>query len=451
MNFIQEEGRDLKNIFNRFKRKDFSGNTGQAIKNSSYHFGTVFIGKIMALIFTAILARILMPELFGLYSLTLGTIFIFSSFSNLGLDSAIIKFISSSLGKNNPSDAKAYINYLLKIKIYLVLIFSFILLVLAKFLAITYYQKPIFLGLILGPAIIIFLGIISFLESTLRASNNFRIIFFKEAFFQSTRIIMVLFVFFTLVKFSSSISKSLFLIILSISLAYILTAILLFLLSKKELLLKVKKKSLKNREKRTVLKFIFPLSLVILSTLLYGYVDMFMLGHFVEAPFIGFYGGAILVVSSIYALTSFAIVFLPIFSRLKLSALERSFKKTKRITFTISIVLFIGTFIFAPMIIRIIFGEAYASATPILRILSFLLICNPLNALYDTYFTAKGKTVLLAKWYVFSMFFNIILNYFLITWLLKYGSLPAVLGASVATLISRYFLLGGLTYFKKRN
>ena len=33
---INEEINDIKDIFGRFKRKDFSGTTGQAMKNSSY-------------------------------------------------------------------------------------------------------------------------------------------------------------------------------------------------------------------------------------------------------------------------------------------------------------------------------------------------------------------------------------------------------------------------------
>jgi len=33
-NFLKSEEDDLKNIFNRFRDRNFSGNTGQAIKNS---------------------------------------------------------------------------------------------------------------------------------------------------------------------------------------------------------------------------------------------------------------------------------------------------------------------------------------------------------------------------------------------------------------------------------
>ena len=46
---------------------------------------------------------------------------------------------------------------------------------------------------------------------------------------------------------------------------------------------------------------------------------------------------------------------------------------------------------------------------------------------------------------------NIVLTLILALWLLKYGPLNAVIGASVATLISRIIFLGGLIYYRSKN
>ena len=54
---------------------------------------------------TILLARILMPELFGLYNLALSTIFLFSAISNLGIGETVITFVSKELGKNKKKSA----------------------------------------------------------------------------------------------------------------------------------------------------------------------------------------------------------------------------------------------------------------------------------------------------------------------------------------------------------
>ena len=99
---------DIKNIFRRIKDRDFEGNTGMAIKNSIYQFSTTLLAKIGAFFFTIIMARLLLPELFGLYSLALSTILFFVTFSDLGIGEALLRFVSKYLGKNKDTKAKSY-------------------------------------------------------------------------------------------------------------------------------------------------------------------------------------------------------------------------------------------------------------------------------------------------------------------------------------------------------
>ena len=70
--FVKKEKKDLLGIFRRIKEKDFSGNEGMAIKNSSFQISKMIIAKGGGLLFTLLLARYLMPELFGLYNLFFG-------------------------------------------------------------------------------------------------------------------------------------------------------------------------------------------------------------------------------------------------------------------------------------------------------------------------------------------------------------------------------------------
>ena len=134
----------------------------------------------------------LMPELFGLYSLALSTILIFITFSELGIGPTLIRFVSKEFGKNKKKiKAKSYIIYLGKLKLSLIFISMLILLIFAKLIANNYYQKPLFLALIAGSLYILFVGITGFLQSILIASNYFKSIFYKEIIFQVIRLIII--------------------------------------------------------------------------------------------------------------------------------------------------------------------------------------------------------------------------------------------------------------------
>jgi len=103
------KGSEFLEIINSIKNRNFKGNKGLAIKNSFYQFSTNFVAKIGGLFFTIILARLLMPELFGLYSLAIATIFIFISFTDLGIGSAIITFVSRYLSRGRKGKAKGHL------------------------------------------------------------------------------------------------------------------------------------------------------------------------------------------------------------------------------------------------------------------------------------------------------------------------------------------------------
>ncbi len=68
---IREEEESIKEFFKRIFKRDFSGSFGLEIKNSLTKFAATLITKIGALFFTIVMARLLLPELFGDYSIAL--------------------------------------------------------------------------------------------------------------------------------------------------------------------------------------------------------------------------------------------------------------------------------------------------------------------------------------------------------------------------------------------
>ena len=451
MGFLQEGVKDIKNIFGRFKRKDFSGNTGIAMKNSAYQFSTIFVEKVGAFIFTIILARFLMPELFGLYSLALSTILIFMAFSDMGISQAMVRFVSRELGKSKNKKAKAYFLHFKKLKAITLSATIFILLISAKFISENYYHKPLFLALIAGTIYILFTGTVAFLQSLLQASNNFKGIFYKEILLQIIRIIIVpLLIVFSLKNLFTQ-ESILFLIILGLSLAYFVSAVFLFFVSKSSLkYLREKTKKLKQKEEKKINKFVLIISVIVLSGMFFGYIDMVMLGRFVPSEFLGYYKIALALVGALGSLLSFSTVFLPLFSQMKKKQLENAFKDSIRITVIFSIVGAIAVFLFSTSIINFLYGAEYSLAINILRLFSLLIISMPLISLFASYFIAKGEPRIIAKVLIFSTILNIILNYFAIKIFIFQGPLEAVLGVTAATIFSRYFYLGWLILSKKR-
>ena len=445
------EKRGYLEVINSLKKRKFIGYTGLAIKNSIYQFLTSLVGKVGGLIFTIILARILMPELFGLYSLALSTIFIFISLTDLGISSAIVEFVSKYISQNKDQKAKAYLTYLFKLRILLLGILIIFLALSSKFLAQNYYQKPIFLALLAGTLYLIFFSLITFIQSILHSLNKFKEIFYKEIFSQIIRFVLApLFILFILKK-SLSQEINLFWIVAIIALTYFFALIFLWILTKNKIkFLKTKNQLISKKEKIKLILFILPLSATIFTEAFFGNIDIIMLGRFISAELIGYYKASFILIFSIAPLLSFSTVLFPIFSRLKGKRLEKGFKKTINIILPLSVMLSFLIFIFTPLIVKIIFGKEYLGMIPFLRLFSILLFSLPLTQVYISYLISLGKSKEIMRLLICSTLMNILLNLGSISLLKIYGEIAITLGVALSTILSRYFFLLGAIYYKRK-
>ncbi len=452
MGAIKEGRSDLEEIFKKIKHRDFSGNSGTAIKSSAYQVSTGIAAKIGGLIFTVIIARQLMPELFGLYSLVLSTIIIFASFAELGINSTLVRFVSKEIGKKSKK-IRPYIIYLLKIKIILISFSVLVLAISAKFVAYNFYSEPIFLALLAGILYIFFVQMLIFMQALLEASNYFKGIFQKEIIFQVSRLVMIPLAILLSLKYGLSTEMMLANIVLLTSFSVLIAS--LFLLPKlNDFYFKNslnKSVPLSTKQKKEVNAFIISTAAFFLSGVFFTNVDKIILGRFVSSEFIGYYGAASSLIAALTPLVIFSsVVLLPIFSRLKGKRLEDGFKKSVRITFLLGCTLFVTTILFSHLAILLAYGKEYLQAVNVLRILSFLLLIFPLTGIYSSYFISLGKPRLITKLLVVSTIINIILNYLFITYFLQYGELFAIYGSGIAMLISQVFYLVGLVWYKKK-
>ncbi len=442
-NFFGKEKSDITTIWNRIINRDFSGGSGLAIKNSSYNFLTTLIAKGGSFLFTIILARLLMPDLFGLYNLALSTILLFSALSDLGIGATLSKFIPKKFRDKKLADARSNILYLAKIKLFFLTISIILLILFSKYLSEVYYQKPIFLALLAGGVYIMFVQLTGFLSAIFQSLNSFKEILYKETIFQFLRIILVPLAFLL-------INKEIFVIILTLSIAFFLSSLFLTFLLKKRLnsLFKIKS-SLKSSDKKAINHFLILSAAIMISGVFFGSIDMIMLGHFVLAEFIGFYSSALTLIESASSLINFRSVFLPLFSGLKKNQRENGFNKTRNIIFLFGLIFFILLLLFSRFIVLIAYGSDYLPAINILRLFSILVIIIPLAGIYSSYYLSANRPGDLTKWLVLSTLLNISLNYLFISQGVKISNLMGVYGAVLATIISQSFYLIMLIINKK--
>ena len=116
--------------------------TEKTIKNSLYSVSSVIISRVGGLIFIIILARLLLPEGFGIYNLVLSIALIAITLTDLGVGTTLVRYVSEALGKNERRKASAYIKYLFKFRFFLVMTVIFIIVIFGKFISYQILQKP---------------------------------------------------------------------------------------------------------------------------------------------------------------------------------------------------------------------------------------------------------------------------------------------------------------------
>ena len=152
-----------------------------ALKNSSYNLLAVFVLKFGGLIFTIIIARLLLPELFGIYALTLSILTIFLVFTDLGTNKTFLRYFSDALGKRKVGKARTYLKYLLRIKFVLVFVTVVALFFLSKFLAYDFYNKPLlFYPLLFACLFVLTESLKDFIGNIFVATKNMKPIPFLE-------------------------------------------------------------------------------------------------------------------------------------------------------------------------------------------------------------------------------------------------------------------------------
>ncbi len=402
----------------------------RVFKDSIWNLTSTFISKIGALIFTIIIARFLLPEGFGIYSLATSVALLFLMFADLGVNQAMIKYVSAEIEKNKQK-ATAYFQYLLKLKTYLLMVFSLLLLLLAYPLSNFIFKKPeLFYPLLLVSLYVFILGLSGFFESLFYIKNKVRYVAFKEGILQVSRILLVLLIPLVLVS-SKYVTGTIGSLVIS---AFIILLFVIYF-SKKDLEFLFNKSKF-TIDKKEILKFVGYLTLGTLSIVFFSYIDTIMLGLFVSAENIGYYKAAFTLVLGVSGLLSFVNILMPVLAKVSASGLSTVFNKVIKYSMILTLPATFGIIALAKYLIRLVYGYDYLQATIFIYILSPLVVISVTMGIFLTLFSARAKPEKFAKLTLAGALLNIILNYLFIIYFIKISEFQATIGVAIATVIS---------------
>ncbi len=416
-----------------------------ALENSSYSFILTLILKFGGLLLTVLIARILLPELFGIYSLALSIATIVISFTDLGVDNTFLRYFSESLGKKNKKKSRSYFRYLLGVKLSLIGIFVFIVLLFSKFISYQIYNKPLlFFALIFSCLFVVMESLTTFCGNILIAKKNLRPLPLLTLLNQLIKISLSLLAI-SLVKYEFKVPAMFIAFAISGAIYLFLTFLIAYKKDKDSFIGSTS--HINKKPVNTYLKF---MAITSLSLAFFGSIDILMLGRFVPVEYLAYYRVSLSLIITVASLFSLSGIFLPIFTQINKERFNRGFHKTLRYILIVSIPATAGIIFIAKYLIKAIYGDSYILASYSMNFLSLLILTTPLISLYSVIFQAKEKPKIVSNAILISLFFNILLNIFVL-YLFREEPLFAIAGVGLVTSLSRVFLLSILVFQAKKE
>jgi len=425
----------------------------EVVKNAFYQSVLGIISKFGALIFTVIIARVLFPEAFGIYSLALTVILTIVTLSDLGIGTAITRYVSDSLGKGNNAsvkkEARSRFLFLIKFKVISSIVLSILLFFLAGVVAAIFKKPELALPLQVGAIYLLIVSLYGIVGPIFLALEKVKYSTIAESIFEISRVALI----FVFLYFYKNVAS----VFIVLSIALLLAIIYSFFVVRKRYKFLVSGKT-RPVERRRLLLFSGFLALNSLNAVIFTNIDKLILGYFtIDAKFIGFYTAIFTVISGMIGLLGVGGVIFPVFVHSHGEKLKLAFRKTFHYLFLFTFPVTVGLAYAFVFLLRLLYGAAYVPVEYQLTIfitsifLSTLVLEGILTALYTTLFNAKEKP----KWPAFIMIVAALLNTVLTYWFvlesIKIKPEYGLIGAALATFISRYVNLITLSAFAKKK
>ena len=394
-------------------------------KGAGIGFTGAFIGTALGYLSRMFIARFLGPSDYGLISLSFVILSIAATFSLMGFNMGVQRFVSFYKGKGDDGRIKGTILGGLKICFLLSLILAFIIFFYADGISIHVFHSPE-----LTPVLRIFTIAIPFwvLAAVFNSGTTgyqaikyeiYTTFIFKDTF---KLIAIVTFIVLGYGVIGASVGWVLGIIGMSVLAFYFLEKKVFPILATKVKAVSVDKE---------LFLFSFPLIFAGIAGLITGWTDTLMLGYFCTPSEVGIYNVAMPTAKLMgIVLSAFAIIFMPVatelYARNREGDLKNAYSSVTKWIFAIVLPGFLLMSLFSTPIIRIMFGLEYVDGAMALSILAFSFFVSALVGLAASLLTTYGRTKIVMGCSFVGAGSNVLFNFILIP---MYG----INGAAIAT------------------
>lgn len=396
-----------------------------------------FLGNGLFSLFTMLsmimVSRSLGPSQFGIFSVLFSVAIISFDVSALGLDQALIRFVSFNLSRSRGKRANQFVKAVFQIRLITALCLIFLGFILSPFLSKFIFRTGDYRWLLvlifMSTANIILIG--GFFCSYFRARQDF----LKDAIFHAVRGFLrafIIFLLFWLQKLSLTNT------VLTFSFYHWPFLPLMFLFAPLGFL--------KSRPSKEIFKKLFSFSrwiyLWALTATLHSRIDIFILERLRSSYEAGIYSVATRPLAIFLTLiNSFNIVLLPKISSIRtIEHFSRFFKKLILALVGLISLILIGMLIAEPLI-GVLFGSQYLAAVRILRILLLGIIFMGFSLPFMSALTAWGKTKVIGLISTGQLILVAFSNFFLIE---RFGGVGAAITYNFSNLFA---LVLGLVFY----
>lgn len=402
----------------------------QKIAQGSYVvFLGIFLNLLMGFIIRIIFVRFTTQEEYGIYSIAITIIGIFTTISTLGLGEGSTRYIAYFRGKNEKQHVQDTIFSSIIIGSLTSILLMGISYSSSEIIATKIFNSPdISLILKITSATIPFIVLTNIGVAIFRGFEKAKISVYVNNILKNVAYSLLLT---TVVFLKLSFIEMVYAYVISI----IITGITMATYFVKNPPLEIKWREVRiNHITRELVLNSIPLLAVNILLLIMSWTDTLMLGYFKTPDVVGEYNAAYPIAHLLsIVVSSISFLYVPIVSQLysknQIKELKTISETSTKWCFMLTLPIFFIIFIFPEFILNLFFGSRYIGVSATLQILAF-------GCILDSYFgfnyytlLSTGKSKLLMNCSLFSASLNVILNYILIP---HYG----IIGAAVASICS---------------
>lgn len=375
------------------------------LKSSSYVFVARMLSAVLGFFLSIIVARVLQPYEFGLYAFAISAAALFITFSDFGISTTMVRFVSNFQSKKQYGKAKSVLYFMTKYKLLLVFSIGLLMCLFSSQIASNFYNKPeLTLMTFLAGFILITQTLFTYSLNIFRALKDFRASAISDVAHAILKIVFV--VSLAVIGFQAYGAV----VGLIISYAAVMIYVIYYVSKKHGDILGAKKSHV---DVKILRKFTFWAGITTILIALVNSIDKTIISIFLPIQNVGFYSIGLTWASALTVATPItSFVLFPYFS-LHVSGKTLSSMLQKSIKYGIMSILPLAAVVslFSPSIIPILYKSSYDAAIPVLSILVLSSVLYVLNGIFNVFFESVKRPDIVSKIYLIIIALNIILDY----------------------------------------